>query len=72
MTATNVMEEAKQEGRINNHPYWRTLKSEGFLNDKYPRGQEAQRRLLEEEGFKTIKRGKKYQVADYEKYLVEI
>jgi alkylated DNA nucleotide flippase Atl1 len=71
MTAANAAEEAKQAGAINNNPYWRTLKSEGFLNDKYPGGQETQRRLLEEEGFKTIKRGKKYQVADYEKYLVE-
>jgi hypothetical protein len=72
MTAANAAEEAKQERKINNHPYWRTLKSEGFLNDKYPGGQEAQRRLLEEEGFKTIKREQKYQVADFEKYLVEI
>lgn len=72
MIAANAAEEAKQEGKINNNPYWRTLKSAGFLNDKYPGGQEAQRQLLEEEGFKIIKRGKKYQIADYEKYLVEV
>ena len=72
MTAANAAEEAKKEGKISNNPYWRTLKSAGFLNDKYPGGQEAQRRLLEEEGFKIIKRGKKFQVADYEKYLVGV
>ena len=72
MTAANAVEEAKQEGKINNNPYWRTLKSTGFLNDKYPGGQEAQRQLLEEEGFKIIKRGKKYQVADYKIYLVGV
>ena len=72
MTAANAAEEAKQEGKINNNPYWRILKSAGFLNDKYPGGQEAQQRLLEEEGFKIIKRGKKYQIADYKKYLAGV
>ena len=72
MIAANAVEEAKQEGKINNNPYWRTLKSTGFLNDKYPGGQEVQRQLLEEEGFKIIKRGKKYQVADYKIYLVGV
>jgi len=39
------------------------------LNEKYPGGQEAHKRLLEEENFRVIARGKKYQVVDYEKYL---
>ena len=30
-------------------PYWRTLKSDGELNVKYPEGKELQKRLLEEE-----------------------
>ena len=56
-------------------PYWRTLKSKGELNLKYPNAPHEQIALLEEEGFKIIQRGKKnikYFVEDYEKFLVEI
>jgi len=49
-----------------------TLKADGFLNAKYPGGQEAHKKLLEGENFKIIARGKKYQVADYEKYLMDL
>ena len=31
-------------------PYWRTLKAGGELNEKYPGGIEAQRKMLESEG----------------------
>jgi alkylated DNA nucleotide flippase Atl1 len=71
MTAANAVEEASKEGKSLDIPYWRTLKTDGFLNEKYPGGQEAHKRLLEEEHFKVIARGKKYQVADYEKYLMK-
>lgn len=53
-------------------PYWRTLKSGGELNQKYPGGAEAQAKLLEEEGHVVLKRGRKhirYYVRDYEKVL---
>lgn len=50
-------------------PYWRTLKSEGEINEKYPGGVEKQKELLEKEGFKVIKKGKKTVVEDFEKYL---
>ena len=72
MTAANAAEEAIQEGKANNNPYWRTLKTDGFLNDKYPGGQEAHRKKLEKEGFKVRNRGKRYQVIDFEKYLVKV
>ena len=52
-----------------NIPYWRTLKSNGQLNEKYLGGIEKQREKLEEEGHKIIKKGKKYVVVDYEKKL---
>ena len=35
-------------------PYWRTLKANGELNPKYPGGVEAQKKLLESEGFTVI------------------
>ena len=61
----NAAEEAKT-----NTPYWRTLKTDGSLNEKYPGGQEKQKKLLEKEGHKVIKKGKKYKVIDFEKYLL--
>lgn len=69
MTAANAAEEMKIEGRENNNPYWRTLRMGGFLNPKFPGGQEAHKELLEKEGFKIETKGKKYKVIDYEKYL---
>ena len=56
-------------------PYWRTLKANGELNEKYPGGIEAQREKLEEEGFTIIQRGRKnirYFVKDYESFLFEL
>ncbi len=53
-------------------PYWRTLKAGGELNEKYPGGIEAQRKMLESEGHVIIQRGRKnlrYFVKDYERFL---
>ena len=72
MTAANAVEEASKEGKSLDIPYWRTLKAGGVLNEKYPGGQEAHKRLLEGEDFRIVARGKKYQVVDYQKYLVKL
>lgn len=69
MIAANAVEEAKRDGMNLDIPYWRTLKSNGFLNEKYPGGVEAHKELLEREGFNITHRGKKYAVEDFEKYL---
>ncbi|MFH1452476.1 MAG: MGMT family protein [Armatimonadota bacterium] len=61
--------EAEKEGQKNITPYWRTLKSGGVINEKYPGGAEAQKKLLEKEGHKVIKKGSKFVVLDFEKYL---
>jgi len=58
-------EERKQQGIVDVTPYWRTLKTGGFLNEKYPGGLEAQKQLLEQEGHVVARRGKKYSVKDY-------
>ncbi len=53
-------------------PYWRTLKANGELNEKYPEGIEKQKELLEKEGHTIIQKGRKnirYYVEDYEKVL---
>ena len=53
-------------------PYWRTLKSDGELNKKYPEAIELQKRLLEKEGHTIISKGKKYYVKGFENSLVEL
>ncbi len=53
-------------------PYWRTLKANGELNEKYPGGVAAQREKLAAEGHEIIARGRtniRYYVKDYEKSL---
>lgn len=72
MTAANAAEEDRAEGRKNTLPYWRTLKADGFLNEKYPGGQGAHKKLLEQEGFTVLPRGKRYAVKDFEKYLITL
>jgi len=71
MTAANATEEAAKKDKGLNIPYWRTLKAGGFLNEKYPGGAEAHKRLLEKEKFKILQKGKKFIVDDYEKYLTD-
>ena len=70
MTAANTVEESAKEGKPLDIPYWRTLKSGGFLNSKYPGGQEAHKNLLEKEGYKVIQKGKNFLVQDFQKYLI--
>lgn len=71
MTAADATEEAAREGTDLSVPYWRTLKADGFLNEKYPGGVEAQKRLLEREGFVVPQKGKMYFVQDYQDYLLD-
>lgn len=70
--AANAAEERKQKGEEDNTPYWRTLKKGGEINEKYPGGVEAQKRLLEKEGHTVIQKGKRHVVVDYEKSLVRL
>ncbi len=71
--AANAAEEASAEGKKDITPYWRTLKSGGELNEKYPGGVEAQAAHLREEGH-TIEPGKGKKppkVKDFEGALVD-
>lgn len=63
---------ASYQRHENETPFWRVLKSDGELNQKYPEAIQLQKQLLEKEGFKIVEKGtknKKYYVLDYEKYL---
>lgn len=70
--AARAAEEARAEGKKNITPYWRTLKSGGELNEKYPGGVLSQAEHLKEEGHIIIKKGKKTLVENFEKFLVKI
>jgi alkylated DNA nucleotide flippase Atl1 len=70
--AAGAAEEQRQKGEKNITPYWRTLKTGGVINEKYPGGAEGQKKFLEKEGHKVVQKGKKYVVANYEKSLAKI
>ena len=56
-------------------PYWRTLKANGELNEKYPGGAAAQKAKLEAEGHTVVEKGRtniRYFVKDYEKAEFEL
>ncbi len=66
--AANAADEAIQNGETNINPFWRTLKTNGELNEKYPGGIERQMKLLEKEGHQIFQKGKKFFVKDYSPY----
>jgi hypothetical protein len=70
MIVANAVGEAKKEHKDLDIPYWRTLKADGYLNDKFPGGAESHKELLEREGFKVVRRGKRYYVENYQNYLI--
>lgn len=56
-------------------PFWRTLKSNAELNEKYPGGVVARKEKLEAEGHTIIQKGRtniRYYVKDYENALFEL
>jgi hypothetical protein len=69
--AAHAADEAEAEGTRRITPYWRTLKTGGELNPKYPGGVNALRKLLTAEGHKVVKRGSRFVVADYEQAVAE-
>lgn len=68
--SAHAANEAALEGKTDITPYWRTLKTGGVVNEKYPGGINYQKQLLEREGHKIIQKGKKYIIQDYEKKLI--
>ena len=69
--AAHAAAEAAEEGKKRITPYWRTLKTGGELNPKYPGGIEYLKIRLKQEGHRVIQKGKKFIVADYEKFLIK-
>jgi len=67
--AANAAEEDRKARRRGATAYWRTLKSGGFLNEKYPGGVSAHKAKLEAEGHEVIQKGKRFAVANFERSL---
>ena len=63
--AAHAAAEALSEGAKRVTPYWRTLKTGGEVNPKYPGGVEVVARRLRAEGHKVVRKGKRVLVADY-------
>ena len=71
----SIVAHASEQCQENLTPYWRVLKKDGELNEKFPGGIEAQGRKLEEEGFSIIEKGRtkiKYFVKGYENFLADL
>jgi hypothetical protein len=67
--AAHAAAEAEAEGAKGITPFWRTLKTGGEVNPKYPGGIEQIAKRLRAEGHKVISRGKRTFVADHETKL---
>ncbi len=68
--AAYAADEAETAGAKRITPYWRTLKTGGEVNPKFPGGVETLKVRLEAEGHRVVAKGKKWNVADYECRLV--
>jgi hypothetical protein len=62
--------EDEANGQKNTNPYWRTLKSKGELNPKYPGGIAGLKRKLSTEGHRIIQKGKHFFVKEFQDRLV--
>ena len=68
--AAHASEEAAAEGRKRVTPYWRTLKSGGELNPKYPGGVPGLKKLLSAEGHRVVQKRKRFFVENFQERLV--
>lgn len=70
--AAGAAGEDEAEGKKRVTPYWRTLKSKGELNEKYPGGIDGQRARLEAEGHVVLAKGKRLVVQGFEQALAKL
>jgi alkylated DNA nucleotide flippase Atl1 len=70
--AARAAEEMRSEGTTDVTPWWRVLRSDGTLNEKYPGGVRLQRALLESEGVGVKARGRRWFVPDLDARLADL
>ncbi len=67
--AAHAAAEAEAEGKRRTTAYWRTLKTGGELNPKYPSGIAGLKRKLAAEGHSVVQKGKRFFVEGYAERL---
>ena len=67
--AAHVAAEGAAAGESGITPYWRTLKTGGELNPKYPGGIPALAARLEAEGHRIVQKGKRFFVVDFDRVV---
>jgi len=67
--AAHAAAEAESEGKTKTTPFWRTLKSNGELNPKYPGGTAGLVQRLSGEGHKILQKGKRFFVEGFQERL---
>ena len=67
--AAHAAAEAEMVGGKRVTPYWRTLKTGGEVNPKYPGGVKDIAKRLRAEGHVIVQKGKRYVVAEHEKVV---
>jgi hypothetical protein len=70
--AANAAAEAEAQGEKGTTPYWRTLKSDGEVNPKYPGGVNVLKRKLSAEGHKILQKRKRFFVENFESKLAKL
>jgi hypothetical protein len=72
--AAEAAEEDKKAGKKEITPYWRVIKGDGSLNEKFPGGVKVQAGYLKKEGYSILpSKGKKPpKVKDFEKHLIRL
>ena len=70
--AAHASSEAESEGRKRITPFWRTLKTGGEINPKYPGGIDRLKKRLIAEGHQITTKGSRYFVKDFSKWLVRL
>jgi hypothetical protein len=69
--AAEAAEEDRRSGKSRITPYWRVIRDDGSLNEKFPGGVQLQAAYLQREGHTlTHSKGRLPAVIDFEKHLV--
>lgn len=70
--AAEAAEEDRRNGKSRITPYWRIIRDDGSLNEKFPGGVELQAAYLEQEGHRLKNsKGRSPTVIDFDKHLVQ-
>jgi alkylated DNA nucleotide flippase Atl1 len=70
--AARAAEEMRADGLADVTPWWRVLRVDGMLNEKYPGGIGLQRALLELEGHAPAAKGRRWIVPGHEAKLADL